>query len=390
MSIPPYFGGIESVNIHQWAFRIFKKVTVFSLSFILFFNSLKHSTCLDEIIGGSPTIERFRRHLPSIARDLTTIVLIGEGGVGKSFLATHIHAASLPASFVAGPLNKRPLESLNFSILSERDQRVGLLGGEPPDLTTSRRGILEQKTTVLLKHIDYAPSCLQDKLAESLSTSTVFRLGSSVPHQLSARVILTFRNTIPMLKKKQRLTKKLIEVLGPLPKIHIPPLRDRREDIVSLARYYAMKLYDKFHNLCGVQIRGIDREGSIDAGLLELLKTQYWEDNVRDLIAFIRSLVLFPFKEEILEREKLELVKIAMMIEGEQEFSLTANLGNVERNIVTRAIQKLNNHKGRVAQLLGLSERAIGRKINLPLVVFLSLLHLDLSIKITLSVLRLT
>ena len=140
-----------------------------------------------------------------------------------------------------------------------------------------------------------------------------------------------------------------------------------------------MKLYDKFQSLGGVDIRGIDREGSIDADLLELLKSQRWEDNVRDLITFIRSLVLFPFKEELLERGKLELVKMAMMIDAEQEFSLPSRLGSVERSIVDRAVQKLNHHKAKVAQLLGLSERAIGRKVNLLIIAIISLLQLDLS-----------
>ena len=326
-------------------------------------------TELDEIVGASPALERFRRHLPSLSKELTPLIFIGEGGVGKSFLAAHIHAAS--------SLSGRPLESINFSTLLERDQRIGLLGGEPPDLTTSRRSILELKTTVVLKHIECATTFLQDKLAESLAASTVFRLGSSERRRLSARVIFTFRNTIPLLKKEKRLTPKLLDTLQPLQRIYLPPLHERREDIAPLTRYYAMKLYDKFHHLGNVRIRGVSEDGSIDSDLIELLKSQRWEDNVRDLIAFIHSLVLFPFQQELLQREKLEVIKMAMMIDAEQEFSLQAKLDDVEHSIISRAVQKLNHHKTKVAQLLGLSERAIGRKINLLIILLISLLHFD-------------
>jgi len=90
---------------------------------------------LDEIIGRDPSIQKIKYSLPSLAQNSTPLIIIGEGGVGKSFLAAHIHAAS--------PLSLRALESLNFSTLPERDQRINLLGGEPPDLTTTRRSVLE-------------------------------------------------------------------------------------------------------------------------------------------------------------------------------------------------------------------------------------------------------
>jgi len=312
---------------------------------------------LDEIIGAHPAIKRFRRQLPLIANSSTPLLFIGETGVGKTFLATHVHAA--------GPMGNVPLESLNCANLSERDQRVGLFGGEPPVLTTWRRGILELKTTVILKHLDCASAFIQDIVANSLMTSTVYRPSSSKQIPLSAKVIFTFRSPIPELELKKRLSPKLLHLLNPLKRIHIPSLRKRREDIPLLTRHHALKCFHKYDTLGDVSIRGIDRNGSMDSDLLDLLKSQHWEENIRELQAFLRTLVLLPFKEELLEREKLELAMMMMMIEAGQEFSLPSRLARAERSLVERAVKKLNRHKVKVAQLLGISHRAFTRKMGL-------------------------
>jgi DNA-binding NtrC family response regulator len=103
----------------------------------------------------------------------------------------------------------------------------------------------------------------------------------------------------------------------------------------------------------------------MDSDLLDLLKSQHWEENIRELQAFLRTLVLLPFKEELLEREKLELAMMMMMIEAGQEFSLPSRLARAERSLVERAVKKLNRHKVKVAQLLGISHRAFTRKMGL-------------------------
>jgi DNA-binding NtrC family response regulator len=306
----------------------------------------------DGIIGTSSVIARFRKNLQYLSKDTAPLILTGEGGVGKSFLASQIH--------FAGPHGGANMESLNFSIVSERDQRIGLLGAEPPELSTSRRSLLERKTTVVLKHIDHANRFIQDKLAESLATSMVTRLGSSQRHPLSARVIITFRRTLQLLDKQERLTPNLHQILHQFKRINILPLRKRREDIPLLARNYAMKLYREYCEPVAT-IRGIERDGTIDVELVELLLNHRWNENVRDLLAYIHSLVTLPFRGEVIEQERLELSKMARMVEAGEEFSLPSGLASVRRRLVDRALQKSHRHKTKVAQLLGISERALGR-----------------------------
>ena len=124
-----------------------------------------------------------------------------------------------------------------------------------------------------------------------------------------------------------------------------------------------MKLYREFCDPDSI-IRGIDREGCFDAELLDLLENHRWKENVRDLLAFIRTLVMLPFRGAIIEQERLELAKMAGMVEAGEEFSLPSGLACVERGLVERAVQKSNRQKTTIARLLGISERALRRRTS--------------------------
>ncbi len=310
----------------------------------------------DEIIGTSPALERFERNLPALSKETTPLVIVGERGVGKTFLAAHIHAT--------GPLSNVPMQSLNFAIATQRDQRIGLLGGEPPELTTSRRGILEFNTTIVLKHVEFANPFLQDRLAEALSASLVRRAGSVDAHTTSGRVIFTFRRTIPGMVKSGALTLNLSKLLSPLKQIHLPPLRLRREDVPLLFRHFAEKFLSRFDPLENVSIRGMNAQFVMGTDLMKILKNERFEDNVRDVIAFVRTLAIFPLDQELHNRAILEIHKMALMIEAEEEFSLPMKLAFIERCVVTQAARRMDRQRSRIAHLLGLSERAIGRKLK--------------------------
>jgi transcriptional regulator with PAS, ATPase and Fis domain len=177
-------------------------------------------------------------------------------------------------------------------------------------------------------------------------------------------VIFTFRRRIVQLEKSKTLTPRLLQTLYPLKKIQLPPLRERRDDIPLLAREYALKIYRHHQDRGGAYIRGIAMDGTLDEELEQLLRIHRWEGNVRDLIAFVRSLAMFPFREELLEREKLELFRMVGMIEAGEEFSLPSGLAGVERALVDRAVHTSNRNSTGVAKLLGISERALGRRIS--------------------------
>ena len=312
---------------------------------------------MNEIIGGTPAIERFRRHLPSLAQDPAALVFIGEAGVGKSYLAEQIHSACRPANLNA----KMPSGSINFSILSDRDQRIVLFGAEPPELTSSRRSLLELPTTIILKHIDYAAAYLQDKLAASLEEGSVVRFGSQETHPVACRIIFTFRESVSSLRRNGKLSQSLYGLCSSLKMIQLPPLRKRSDDIPLLAEYFVKNLRVGHGSM---KWRGFDHEGRIKPVLAKLLQSQVWKDNIRDLLAYVRTLMIPSFEEEIDEREKIELIKILLMIERGSEFSLAGSISKIEECMVARALERQAGHLSRAAHLLGLSDRTLRRKLG--------------------------
>lgn len=311
----------------------------------------------DEIIGGSPALRKIQAAVPHLAADQKPIVIIGETGVGKSFIASHIHAQS--------PFRSSQLEVINFSLLSDRDQRIALLGGEPPELTTTLRSSLELPTTLVLKHVDCANFFLQRTLAESLQSRRVSRLGSNKKFPVFARIIFTLRTPIRILLKTNRILPALAELLAGHKTIRIPPLRRRKEDIPILAERFLHRFYDNLHSIVNGNIehvQGLTNTGTLDPKLAEFLAKRKWPENVTELKAYIRSLIIPGYEGAIQEREKIEVMKMITMLEDGREFSLRHSINVIEHGIIQRALKRFDGQQVRAAQLLGLTERTIRRK----------------------------
>lgn len=310
-----------------------------------------------EIIGLSSALQRIKAKVPRLAADSGPLVIIGETGVGKALLAKIVHASS--------PRRDYPLESMNFSLLSEREQRIGLLGGGPPELTTTRRSLLESPTTIVLKHFDNANSFLQEKLVEAFTTRRVVRLGSGEWHAVCSRIILTFRKSLPRLLHEGSISAPLHEIITRFNRVHLPPLRERKEDIVLLAEHFVREFYENPHRLVnGIfkHIQGFDRNGRIERDLAAELIKQKWEDNVTQLKAYVRALILPSYDDAYRDIEKLEAVKMVLLTEEGKEFSLRESLSKVELAIIDRALDKYHGNRAKVGQMLGLSERAVRRR----------------------------
>ena len=309
-----------------------------------------------KIIGRSPSISRLKARIPHFAADLEPLVIIGEPGVGKTLLAKAIHARSQRRSL--------RLNSVNFGILSEREQRVALLGGIPPELQTTRRGCLEPPSTVILKHIDHANPFLQENLAEALAKKKITRLGSDTVNPVLARTIFTLRQSLLNLYRKGRIIEPLFLKLREYEHVTIPPLRNRKEDIPPLVHHFLDQFLDERHisNTERAQVtRNITTKGKIEAGLLELLKQQRWDQNVLQLKAYIRSLLLPNHPDLVYEREKIELMKMVVMIEEGNEFSLHQSLAQIQRCIIDRALHKCGGNRTAAAAMLGLTKRSVRR-----------------------------
>jgi len=132
-------------------------------------------------------------------------------------------------------------------------------------------------------------------------------------------------------------------------------------DIPLIAEYYLRKFYGKrlpdlkYH-------RGLDEHSNIEEDLLSFLVQQSWKENVRDLIAFIRSIVTLPYEEEYCYAERGEASKMISMLESGSEFSLPESLARIESAIINRSLELSNGNQTKSSQLLGITSRDIRRK----------------------------
>jgi Nif-specific regulatory protein len=292
------------------------------------------------ILGISPEIITIRRRIKKLASGREPILIIGEAGVGKSLIAQHIHRLS--------PFKQSTLRSFNASVLPERAQRIELFGAEPPELTSSRRGILELETTVLIKHIDHAPAYIQEALAEALAHGRTRRFGASDTRPVCSRIIMTLRREAGSLSEEKRMVPCLSEQLAKCEAVIVPSLKHRPEDALAMAREYLREKGDD-----------MDRKH-----LEQTLDDPGWEENISDLKAYLRIMAITSHEEAKRRYEFVQLEKMLMMMEEGKEFSLKAYLSLLENAMIERALNRTNGHQARAARLLGLTDRTIRRAID--------------------------
>jgi len=292
----------------------------------------------DFLIGKSPSIKRIRASLKKLSADTSPLIIIGEPGVGKSLLSSRIHANSL--------LKDRELETVNFKILSDRDQRVRLLGGIPPELPTTRRGTLEIPTTVVLKHVNCASRYLQEQLAEAIQHKEIARLGSDEKRPIRCRKIFVFDDTLSELYKRGSIISDLSKSISKCPIIELPPLKKRKEDIPELAQHF----FTQFQ---------IQRRKKIDHNFIKLLLKHKWDMNILSLKSFIKTLYVLPDEVAIQQKDKIELAKMSLMIDEGKEFSLKRYVSNIEKIIIEQSMTRHNGIQSKAAEALGITDRGL-------------------------------
>lgn len=267
----------------------------------------------------------------SLAQSSRTIVITGEAGVGKSLLAATMHDA--------GPNKDRSLATINIATSGERHQRLSLLGADFVSVTSSKRSLLELPTTVVIKHIDLACHSLQESLADCLVSGSVNRPGSIRTKPVRCRLILTLRRDVEELVEVSALHGSLAKLLASAPGIHIPPLRERRSDLLGLAR----TCYGR----------------PLPARLERAIAEYPWPGNLAELRAALESLKPVSSQRGLPDRCRSELHQMLLRIEEGTEFSLRRSLAVIERGMICHALKKTDGHRARAAQLLGLTDTAL-------------------------------
>jgi DNA-binding NtrC family response regulator len=307
----------------------------------------------DEIIGHSDEIERMKKMICKVAPSSSTVLIRGESGVGKERAARAIHKASPRANEI--------FQAVNCAAINENLLESELFGHEKGSFTgahVQKKGQFElaDKGTLFLDEIGDLNISMQAKILRALQEREIMRVGGAKPLKVDVRVIAATNRDLEAMVKDGRFREDLYYRLNIIP-IVIPPLRNRRDDIPPLVDFFVAK-----HNAgANRTIKGLT------AGARNLIMTYTWPGNVRQLESAIERAILLCEGNEI----TVEDLPIEIRQEGTSSAAFNFKLPpegisfeDVERSLITQAMEQTNWNITRAAKLLGLSFRTLQYRLE--------------------------
>ncbi|WPO78331.1 sigma 54-interacting transcriptional regulator [Flavobacterium sp. KACC 22761] len=303
------------------------------------------------IIGNSDAMQNVHNMISQVAFSSSTVLIFGETGTGKELVAKAIHDLS--------PSSKNKMIKVNCASIPENLIESELFGHEKgafTGATEQRIGKFEQaeNSTIFLDEIGELPLELQGKLLRVLQEKEIERVGGNKSIKVNARVIAATNRSLEKEVAEQRFRSDLYYRLNVYP-IFLPALRERKEDIEVLANFFLKKHSERI----GKKIKGFSKK------VLQNMKANPWQGNVRELENMIERNILFAKEEVIKEMTFPEIFKSDLSF---SETTLdTKTLQEVEKEHILKVIKKCN---GRIsgpqgaAKLLGLPPTTLASRMQ--------------------------
>ena len=297
--------------------------------------------------------------LLSIAEQAATgsasVLIQGESGTGKELLARYIHMKS--------PRRDKPFVAVNCAALPEALLESELFGHEKGAFTGAiarRLGKFEMANggTILLDEITEMQLHLQAKLLRVLQEQTLDRVGGQEPIEVDVRVIATTNRPVSAYLEEGNFREDLFYRLNVIP-LHIPPLRERRTDIVPLVAHFVKK-----HNK-----RNNKTISSVSEEMRDVLGRMPWKGNVRELEnAVERAVVLATGDELLVEHLLLDQDAVRGTPTGSKDNALGSMVGmtvqEMERQLIISTLGNVNENRTKAAEMLGISIRTLRNKLK--------------------------
>lgn len=293
------------------------------------------TTTNSEYISKSEVMENIKNVVKRAAASDSSIFITGESGVGKEIIARAICEYS--------PRRDKPFIAINCGAIPNELLESEFFGYEEGSFTgakkSGKKGLFEQANggTIFLDEIGELPLQMQKKLLRVIQENTITRVGGSKPIKIDVRYVSATNISNEDLHDNLKFRQDLYYRLSVIP-IKIPPLRERKEDIVPLVEHF-LDLYNNKYN----------REVSISSKVMNLLNGHSWPGNIRELKNIIERFVVLSVKNTI----------------GEDEFNMLINLDDLSKEndlkspIVVNGIVNLNEAYKMVDQII--IPRAIDR-----------------------------
>jgi len=307
-------------------------------------NKLLRRDNLPRMIAESPRMKPILELMGRVGPSDANVLITGEHGTGKELVAQWLHASSSRA--------QRSFIAVNMGGLSEglfESELFGHVKGSFTDAKTDRVGRFElaDAGTLFLDEIGTVPLALQSKLLRVLQTGDVERVGSSKARHVDVRVISATNANLEEEVAEGRFREDLLFRLNTI-EIHLPPLRERRDDIPALAMYFLRRHAGRYRKPLG----------GFDASALQTLLGHSWPGNIRELDHAIERAVLLAQGEHV-RASDLALRASSSAAPRLEDLPLE----DVEKMLIQKALARYDGNVSRAAQALGLSRSALYRRI---------------------------
>ena len=318
-----------------------------------------------EMVGHSDVMQEVFRLVDQVAPARSTVLITGESGTGKELIAKAIHEASPRASkpFVTVNSSNIPTELLESELF-------GHTRGAFTGAVAAKKGLFEVADggSIFLDEIGDIPPETQARLLRVIQEREFTPLGDTTPRRVDVRIIAATNIDLKEAVKQGTFREDLYYRLSVVP-IELPPLRDRREDILLLAQHFIRKYNEE---------NGRQVSEQINPEVLALLESYSWPGNVRELEnAIERAVVIAPGSEITRECLRAEIsdpqVARASLREGSSGTS-TLDIGRginfydevrrFEIDLIRQALERTGGHQSRAARLLGMNATTLNSKIK--------------------------
>lgn len=311
---------------------------------------LKEKYQPSNLIGKSKVMQDVYEMIAQVSKSDATVLIRGESGTGKELVAQAIHYNSLR--------NGKPLIKVNCAALPENIIESELFGHEKGSFTgaiSTRKGRFEsaQGGTIFLDEIgDLAPAT-QVRLLRVLQEREFERVGGNETIRANVRVIAATNRNLEKQLEQGVFREDLYYRLNVFP-IHIPPLRERKSDILLLADHFIEKYASS--NLKIVR--------RISTPAIELLSNYHWPGNVRELENVIERSVILSVDEVIHPHHLPPSLQSAESSNTNLHGTLEEAIENLERDLILDALKTTKGNMARAARILGITERIMGLRVK--------------------------
>jgi two-component system response regulator AtoC len=304
-----------------------------------------------QVIVANPAMKKILDDVAKVAKSNASVFITGESGTGKEVIAQEIHSQSLRAG--------KPFIKVNCAAIPETLIESEFFGHEKGSFTGAHakklgRFELANGGTLMLDEVTEVPLAVQAKLLRAIQEQVFERVGGTKPVKVDVRIISTSNRDMKTVLENKILREDLFYRLNVVP-IHLPPLRERKDDIIPLAEFFLSKICRENH-----------REPiTLTEKAKNKLLNYSWPGNVRELANIIeRAVVMNTEKTMGPEHLYVDGSKDEVSEEGSLNVPMGTSLAELEKLLIIETLEKNQQNKTKTAEILGISQRTLRNKLK--------------------------